>query len=227
MGPHASTTKAIGDYCCEEVLIPIINSTLKLIDLVFDVYREDSLKRDVRMRRGNEVCRFSVRKETPVPKNCKSFLHNEGNKTELFHLIADLIHEKNNCEITIVGTKDTKIITNKNVDHGELSPCNKEEADTRMFLHVKDQAWEYKKIKVVSVDSDVVIIALFVFFSLKRQKQLQELWVEFGSGKDKKCSPIHTYAEILGIHWVRHNFPICRKRQKMCMENLAGSSRHH
>ena len=44
-------SKEIGDYCCEEeVLSPIINSTLKHIDLVFDVYREDSLKRDVRMR---------------------------------------------------------------------------------------------------------------------------------------------------------------------------------
>ena len=100
--------------------------------------------------------------------NFKSFLHNEGNKTELFHLISDLIHEKNNCEITIVGTKDTEIIANENVDNGELSPRNKEEAYTRLFLHVKDQAWEYKKIKVVTVDSDVVIIALFVFFSLKR-----------------------------------------------------------
>ena len=193
------SSKAIGDYCCEEVLSPIINFTLKRIDLVFDVYREDSLKRDIRMRQGDEVCRFSVRKETPVPKNFKSFLHNEGNKTELFHLIADLIHEKNNCEIAIVGTKDTEIIANKNVDHGELSPCNKEKEDTCMFLHVKDRAWEYKnkKIKVVTVDSDVVIIAPFVFFSLRRQRQLQELWVEFGSGKDKKWIPIRTYAEIL------------------------------
>ena len=135
--PHSS--KAIGDYCSEEVLSPIINSTLKRIDLGFDVYieREDSLKRDVRMRRGNEVSRFAVQKETPVPKNFKWFLHNEGNKTELSHLIADLIHEKNNCEITIVGTKDTEIIANKNVEHGEHSQCNKEEADTRMFLYVK------------------------------------------------------------------------------------------
>ena len=66
---------------------------------------------------------------------------------------------------TIVGTKDTEIIANKNVDHGELSPCNKEEENTRMFLHVKDQAWEYKKIKVVTVDSDVVIISSLFLYS--------------------------------------------------------------
>ena len=83
--------------------------------------------------------------------------------------------------VTIVGTKDTEIIANKNVDHGELFPCNKEEADTRMFLHIIDQAWEYKKIKVLTVDSDIVIIGFFLFFSLQRQKQFQELWVEFGS----------------------------------------------
>ena len=137
-------------------------------------------------------------------------------RPKLYRLIADLTHEKNNCEITIVGTKDTVIIENKNVDHGEISPCNKEEADTSMFLHIKDEVWEYKKIKVFTVDSDVVIIALFVFFSLQQQKN--ENWI-----------PIHTYAEILGkrcmallylsfIH-VRYNFPICRKRQKKCMEN--------
>ena len=90
-----------------------------------------------------------------------------------------------------------------------------------MFLHVKDQAWEYKKIKVVTVDSDVVIIAMFVFFSLQRQKQFEELWVEFGSGKDKKWIPIHSYAELLGerkcmalpfFHAFTGsvNFPICR-----------------
>ena len=73
------SSKAIGDYCCEEVLSPIINSTLKRIDLVFDIYREDSLKRDVRMRRGNEVSRFAVRKETPVPKNFKSFFTHQKN----------------------------------------------------------------------------------------------------------------------------------------------------
>ena len=75
------------------------------------------MKRDTRIRRGNDV---SIRKEPPIPRNFKSFLHNEGNKTELFHLIADLIHEKSSYEITIIGTKETEVITNKNIDYGEL-----------------------------------------------------------------------------------------------------------
>ena len=30
------------------------------------------------------------------------------------------------------------------------------------------------------------------------QKELQELWIEFGVGRDKKWIPIHSYAEVLG-----------------------------
>ena len=191
------SSKAIGEYCSDEVLGPILNSKLNRTDLVFDVYRKDSLKRDERIRRGNDVSRFSVRKETPIPKNFKSFLGNEGNKTELFRLIADLLLETSG-NITLVGTKGEGIVTKHDVDRNALSPCNKEEADTRIFLHVKDQARVYRKIKVVTVDSDVVVIATFVFSSLQRDQQLQELWIEFGSGKNKKWIPIHIYAATLG-----------------------------
>ena len=37
-----------------------------------------------------------------------------------------------------------------------------------------------------------------VFSNLQRNLHLQELWVEFGNGKDKRWIPIHTYEEILG-----------------------------
>ena len=49
----------------------------------------------------------------------------------------------------------------------------------------------------MTVDSDVVVIGC-VFFTLRRQKELQELWIEFGVGRDKKWIPIHSYAEVFG-----------------------------
>ena len=49
----------------------------------------------------------------------------------------------------------------------------------------------------MTIDSDVVIIALFVFFKLQREKEIDELWIEFGVGKFKRWIPIHRYAEAL------------------------------
>ena len=43
---------------------------------------------------------------------------------------------------------------------------------------------------IITVDTDVVLIAIFVFSSVA----IQELWIEFGSGKNKKWLPIHQYA---------------------------------
>ena len=59
-------------------------------------------------------------------------------------------------------------------------PCDIEEADERIFLHVKHIAQEYPKILIKTVDSDVVVIALSVFH---RILGISELWIEFGTGK--------------------------------------------
>ena len=44
-----------------------------------------------------------------------------------------------------------------------------------------------KKITIQTVDTDVVILALYAFPCL----QIDELWIEFGSGPNKKWFPIH------------------------------------
>jgi len=111
----------------------------------------------------------SVRKETPIPKDFQKFLRNDKNKTELFQLLADSM-----CEIphpVIVSTKLNHVVSNLMTSLDQMDPCNHEEADTRMFVHIKD-----------GVDTDVVIIALYHFFSLN----IEELWIEFGTGKYRR-----------------------------------------
>ena len=51
-----------------------------------------------------------------------------------------------------------------------------------------------KRITIITVDTDVVVIALYIFFSL----DTDELWIEFGVGANKKWIPIHLYAQKLG-----------------------------
>ena len=127
-----------------------------------------------------------------VPRNFIAFLGNDINKTELFYLIADVISEgENQHNMTIVGTKGIEVVSNKEINKYNISLCAQEEADTRIFIHVRELLDQFPRMKVVTVDSDVVIIALFVFFKLQREKEIDELWIEFGVGKFKRWIPIH------------------------------------
>ena len=100
--------------------------------------------------------------------------------------------------MTIAGTKSIEAVSNKEINKYNISPCTQEEADTRIFIHIRELLNQFPRIKVVTIDSDVVIIALFVFFKLQREKNIDELWIEFGVGKIKRWIPKHRYAEALG-----------------------------
>ena len=69
------------------------------------------------------------------------------------------------------------------------------EANTRIFLHAKKASYNgIRKLSIVTVDTDVVVVALYhFFFSLN----LDELWIEIGVGQNRRYLPIHTYAAVL------------------------------
>ena len=100
--------------------------------------------------------------------------------------------ETNHC--TIVSTIQSQVVSNKQFDSSRLEPCNHEEADTRVLLHVKDGSLKnIKKISILTVDTDVVVIAIHHFPNL----DLEELWIEFGCGKSRRYLPIHQYVQAL------------------------------
>ena len=62
-----------------------------------------------------------------------------------------------------------------------LSPCNHEEADSRMILHAAHTAHNgHKKILIRTVDTDVVALAVALVRTLEEEA---EVWVSFGTGK--------------------------------------------
>ena len=64
-----------------------------------------------------------------------------------------------------------------------------------MFLHAVEMSrLGLKKLLIVTVDTDIVVIALYAFWDL----DLEELWIEFGRGKDRGWLPVHAYAKALG-----------------------------
>ena len=80
---------------------------------------------------------------------------------------------------TFVATRLEDVVSNSaSLEIHHLQPCNKEEADDIMFLHVQNASLSgYRKITIITVDTDVVIIAYYIFFDLK----IEELWIELDS----------------------------------------------
>ena len=74
----------------DNVFMPHIMKQLqpvKRVDIIWDVYRQDSLKAATREKRGSGTCR-RVTSSSHILKNWKSFLRVNENKTELFHFLA-------------------------------------------------------------------------------------------------------------------------------------------
>jgi hypothetical protein len=164
------------------------------VDLVFDVYHDATIKSQTRENRGEGV-RVKIKKGTPIIlKNFYQVLRNDENETELFNMIAEAVTFFNS-EALLVATTNDRVTSNHEIESSRLERCNHEEADTRVFIHVNDASRNgMDRVKVVTVDTDVVVIALCVFPLLA----LSELWIEIGTGQHRRWLPIHKYAALLG-----------------------------
>ena len=72
------------------------------VDVVNDVYKDNSLKSHVRGLRGNGGKIYKVDKNTKLPRDWKAFLRNDENKTLLVSFLAN--------EITSQTQQDNKLI---------------------------------------------------------------------------------------------------------------------
>ena len=187
--PRGASTFA--NYCSElKDKLKTIGNGLARVDVVFDISKDKSLKSQTRENRGAGI---RVRENTPVLKNFTSFMRNDLNKTELFVMLALSFAVIANP--TIMATNLENVVTNDlSLNNQELVPCNDEEADTRLLLHIlSGSSCGYKKISIVTVDPDVVVISLYHFFSL----DLEDLWIEFGTGRNERYFSIHQFAKSL------------------------------
>ena len=65
-----------------------------------------------------------------------------------------------------------------------LYPRNHEEADTRVFLHVKGLPQQvFQKIAVRTVDANFPVLAASLYHDV--QDKVNKLWVDFGLSKDR------------------------------------------
>ena len=96
----------------------------------------------------------------------------------------------------IVTTSGKSVVSNPTVLDVTHLESLQEEADTRLFLHVADSVSRgFEKVMVRTVDSDVVVLAIYVFQNLS---QLKKLWIAFGRQKSFRMIPVHTLSQQLG-----------------------------
>ena len=96
----------------------------------------------------------------------------------------------------IYSTNDTLVVSSYDCQLDcSITPCNHEEADTRIILHAAHCArLGHQKVAIRTVDTDVLVLAVAAFQFL----QLQELWIAFGTKHNLKYIPVHSIAETLG-----------------------------
>jgi len=151
--------------------------TVSRIDIVWDVYKSDSLKNATREKRGCGT-RRRVSSSTRIPGNWPGFLRNNENKQELFRFLAhECVDYETEDDKTIYSTANEQVVcSSSSTITSPLAHCSQQEADSRIFVHVKDMAQNgHAKVMICTVDTDVVVIAVAKFLQIG----LQELWVAF------------------------------------------------
>ena len=113
---------------------------------------------------------------------------------ELFRLICkELQRDTADLHYELLTTNAGRVLSNKPTDMTALSPCQQEEADTRMMLHLYHTTGQcHPKAFLMTVDSDVVVHTINIFHQLR----LSALWMGYGIGKTCKDIPIHHISHI-------------------------------
>ena len=103
-------------------------------DIVCEVYVPGSLKTGTHEKRGTSRKR-RVEPGSKIPKDWGDFLKREENKEELFSFLAKeslKVQDKGQ----IISTLGDKIVVKNPADVTLIAPCNHEEADSWIFVHV-------------------------------------------------------------------------------------------
>ena len=93
-----------------------------------------------------------------------------------------------NTPKTVIVTKDTGVLCNKDIDLSIINDCNHAETDTQMILHcLHAHQVGLAKVLLRPVNTDVVVLAIADEHAMGQGAP----WVGFGSGKDYRYIPVH------------------------------------
>ena len=177
--------------------VPYISSLLrqvKRVGLVWDRYFAESLTNCSREKRGVGV-RKKVTGNCFLPTSWMTFLRFSKNKAEWFPSLSNVAAKEIQDKV-VVSTINKNLVTNgAGLEILSLMPYKMEEADERIFVHVKIASRKHAHAMITIVDSDLFVIAIANFHQLVT---LNEFWIKFGPGKSLRFIPIHKIARSLG-----------------------------
>ena len=157
---------------------------------------DGSLKAATRNKRGKGL-RRRVAAETKCPSKWSQFLKDTRNKKELNLYLAEyLISQTYTAGRQLFATSEEKVLSNTSLT---MPDSNHEEADTRLLLHTQHALSEgMNRIKILSNDTDVVIIALGAYNKLRSSYHFDDIIIEFGTNRTHCSISLKALAESLG-----------------------------
>lgn len=109
---------------------------------------------------------------------------------ELFRFLADKIMTLCPDNVVVV-TKGEQALSDKPISLEGLSPCNHEEADSRIFTHALYEAKQQMKLVLIKAcETDILVVAVSVFATLQ-DTGLEIIWVKSGQGQSSRLLPVH------------------------------------
>ena len=173
--------------------------------MVWDTYIDNSVKASTRQKRGKGI-RRKVAGKNKVPSNWREFLRDEINKKKLFDFLSASAEYPDGKEVFVTSGMRVLIKGTSRL----MIPCDHEEADTRLLVHVIDSLNAGCSTCLVrTVDTDVVVILVGKFHHLLTLNLSAKIWVAFGGGlwyRKKLCivgyqfhQPCSGRAKIFGL----------------------------
>ena len=190
--------KSFGEYA-RIVFKPRILHDLtraKRVDVVWDDYRQLTIKGTVRDKRGAGM-RQRVSSEAKVPKNWSLYIADSCNKIEFFRYLSTSIEQQ-----VIAGNKNLYVtagqVVQKLGNGRDMPECNHEESDARVIVHLAHALEDSSTAIIFTGDTDVIVILLENFHHFLLINPHAEIWVCFKAGKTMKMISMNRLARNLG-----------------------------
>ena len=163
----------ISEFCQKvQNMIMNLSKDCQRIDIVFDIYLENSIKASARKSRKKSIGPIPMsidRDNQQIPSAIDSFWASESNKEALrMHYIKWVIKNySGEMPIYLGGSLSGDIFGCKKVERGNISDalnlrCEHEEADDCLMLHIDDAVRAgYEKIIIASPDTGIFVTALY------------------------------------------------------------------
>lgn len=185
-----------------------VGSSAKRIDIIFDVYRKNSIKDDERASRSSsQGITVSIKKDIQkLPVDMSLFWSSMENKIQIQYYFMNWVVK--NCEIDKEvyfggipdGSHCIKLVCGITLECPELSSVQ-EEADDRLMFHINHGCKSgVRSVLVLSPDADVLTCLLY---HLQKTWTLDELYLKLGRGK---TVPLHMLVQKLE-HDIVANLP--------------------